>query len=136
MMSREEIRQTYIRLQSFLVRPFCLLLHPPDSQACVDCIEANRDLIVGVKVRLDTNITDGGRTEFEVYRRALEAARAADVPLMVHHTNSNIPLGGADCDLSCPGSLRAGDIYTHLYSGERSNILNAERNGVDEDVKR
>ena len=102
----------------------------------MECIEANRDLIVGVKVRLDTNITDGGRTEFEVYRRALEAARGADVPLMVHHTNPNIPLGGADCDLSCPGSLRAGDIYTHLYSGERSNILNAERNGVDEDVKR
>ena len=102
----------------------------------MECIEANRDLIVGVKVRLDVNITDGGRTELEVYRRALEAARAADVPIMVHHTNSGIPLGGANCDLSCPGSLRAGDIYTHLYSGERSNILNAQLNAVDEDVRR
>ena len=105
-------------------------------QACVDCIEANRDMIVGVKVRLDTNITDGGRTELEVYRRALAAARTAGLPLMVHHTNSGIPLGGADCDLSCPGSLRAGDIYTHLYSGEASNILNSARDAVDEEVKR
>jgi predicted amidohydrolase len=91
----------------------------------VSCIKANRDFIVGVKVRLDKNITDAaGRTEHEVYRRALSAARQAGVPLMVHHTNSGIPLGSENqSDLSCPGSMRSGDVYTHLYSGVDSLIL-------------
>ena len=41
---------------------------------CAKTVEQNRDVIVGVKVRLDRNITNEGRTEHELYLRALEGS--------------------------------------------------------------
>merc|ERR1719464_2468176 len=83
---------------------------------CIDAIEANRDLIVGVKVRLDRNITNNGRNELGVYNRAQMAASSTSLPLMVHHTNSTIDLASSKtAHVSCPGSLKKGDIYTHTY---------------------
>ncbi|XP_059096815.1 deacetylase Atu3266-like [Tigriopus californicus] len=91
---------------------------------CVQCVKDNPDIIVGIKVRLDKSITNNGATEHETYARALWASKEAQVPLMVHHTNSSIPLGShAQGVLSCPGSLRKGDIYTHTYHGHPSSIL-------------
>jgi hypothetical protein len=37
-------------------------------------VAENRDVIVGIKVRLDQNITDGGRNEHELLLRALEGS--------------------------------------------------------------
>eukprot|EP00093_Oithona_nana_P013343 13343.XXX_268142_265920_1 [CDS] Oithona nana genome sequencing. len=86
---------------------------------CIECIEANRDLIV----RLDRNITDNGRTELEAFSRAQMASASCKVPLMVHHTNSNIKLeSGKDALISCPGSLKKGDVYTHTFHGHQSSI--------------
>ncbi len=99
-------------------------------------------MIVGVKVRLDRGITDGGRNEHEALLRALEAARDARVPLMVHRTNSGIPLSAASSTsssssfLSCPGSLRAGDIYTHCFHGQGGSILDPDTRRIDESVVR
>ena len=105
--------------------------------SCVKCVEENRDLVVGIKVRLDKNITDNGRTEHEVYLRALEISERANVPLMVHHTNSGIPLGSSgQGTVSCPGSLRKGDIYTHLYSGHGSSIVDRGKGGIHQAVLR
>jgi predicted amidohydrolase len=42
-----------------------------DEDACVECIEANRDVIVGVKVRLQSSVCDKGRLEEEAYRYAV-----------------------------------------------------------------
>lgn len=114
---------------------------------------------------MDRNITDDGRIEHEVYRRALHIASAAQVPLMVHHTNSTIPLGRPEEEdqeeqeplldlgenrpsteggplnedngmLSCPGSLRPGDIYTHVFHGHKGTILMREEARISGAVKR
>ena len=39
-----------------------------DEEACQKCIEANRDVIVGVKVRLSAEVCGKGSTEEEAYR--------------------------------------------------------------------
>lgn len=62
----------------------------------------------------------------ESKRRALEAARQAGVPLMVHHAISTIPITKTGDQLSCPGDLAAGDIYTHTFHGYPSTILDPE----------
>lgn len=101
----------------------------------IKVIEENRDVIVGVKIRLTgsiafyfgaltclANIAGDGANEEEAYSRALEVARKVNLPLMTHHALSSVPLGGAG--LTCPGSLSPGDIYTHTYHGWASTIMN------------
>ena len=84
---------------------------------CIACIEANPDLLVGVKVRLSDTIADQGRNEAPAYRSAREAARATGLPLMVHHSFSTVPLE------ACPGAMATGDIYTHAYHGYPATII-------------
>jgi dihydroorotase len=93
------------------------LLKPVSVPGCVDCIESNRDRIVGVKVRLSDSCAAGGASEAEAYRRAAEAAAAVGVPLMVHHSFSTVALE------DCPGKMQAGDLYTHMYHGFPSTII-------------
>ena len=87
------------------------------TQDCIDCIEANRDLLVGVKIRLSSSIADEGRNEAESYDRAREAANRTNVPLMTHHNFSSVSLE------DCPGLMKKGDIYTHCFHGYPSTIL-------------
>ena len=87
-----------------------------DVDSCVEAAKNNSDFVVGIKLRLDRAITDNGRNEIEAYRRAKRASKECDLPLMIHHTNSTIPLS------ECPGSLAKGDIYTHTFHGHRSTI--------------
>ena len=87
------------------------------SRDCIDCIESNRDLLVGVKVRLSSTLADRGRNEPEAYRSAQEAAAEAGLPLMVHHSFSTVPLD------ECPGRMAPGDIYTHVYHGYDTTII-------------
>jgi dihydroorotase len=91
-----------------------------DAEDCASCIDANRDLCVGVKVRLTDSIADAGRNEAESYRRALAAARATGLPLMVHHSFSTVSLD------DCPGLMARGDVYTHCFHGFRSTIIAAD----------
>ena len=100
-----------------------------DTQGCVDCIESDREGIVGVKVRLSSNLADEGRNEPESFRRALEAAAAVQLPLMVHHTSSSIPME------ACPGQMRQGDIYTHCYHGYPSSVIDPTTRRVHPAVK-
>lgn len=81
----------------------------------VKVIEENRDMVVGIKVRLSADAAANGKNEEEAYRRALEACEAAGVPLMTHHTFSTVPLTqcpGADAS---PLKMRKGDLYTHTF---------------------
>ncbi|XP_052760379.1 deacetylase Oant_2987-like isoform X1 [Mya arenaria] len=108
-----------------------------DEDSCVKCIQDNRDVIVGVKVRLSTDVCAMGKTEYEAYRRALNAAERCSVPLMTHHSMSTIPTQRAldpSAKLCCPGDLRPGDIYTHTYVGYPSTIVDAETRDVYSDV--
>lgn len=92
-----------------------------DLESCVECVEANRDLAVGVKIRLTASLADGGRHEAEAFARALRAAETVRLPLMVHHVLSSVPYG------ACPGELRPGDIYTHCFHGHANGILDSGR---------
>lgn len=97
--------------------------------ACVNCVDANRNLLVGVKVRLSDTIADNGRNEAEAFRRAQLAAEHLKLPLMTHHTFSTVPLS------DCPGTMNCGDIYTHCYHGFDSTILDPETLELVQSVK-
>jgi dihydroorotase len=76
-------------------------------------IDANRDVCVGVKIREGTMTGSHG---VEAMEKALEAARVANLPLMVHITK------GADTPYILK-KLRPGDIVTHCFQGRGDGIL-------------
>lgn len=88
-------------------------------------IAENRDVIVGVKIRLSDTIANGGLYEKEAYQQALSLARKAGLPLMVHHAFSTVPLS------ECPGLLEQGDIYTHCFHGFPSTIIDPTSRRID-----
>jgi dihydroorotase len=91
--------------------PYC------DVPAALDCIEANRDSILGIKVRLSRNLAADGQNEAQALRLALEAAEAAGLPLMVHFVSSALPIQ------QLLAALRPGDLLTHCYHPHISGIL-------------
>lgn len=100
---------------------------------CVDKIEANRDRIIGVKVRIGGIVTgDLGLGALEL---ALEAAEAVKLPLMTH-------IGTAPPSYSdVVDMLRPGDILTHCYRpdpnsaiGPDGKVLDAVRKAHDRGV--
>ena len=82
-----------------------------DPTATAETVEANRDLIVGVKV-LGSRIRVGEDNTDQPVWHAHAAARAAGVPLMLHigdpppTITQSIPI------------LDKGDLITHCYKGE------------------
>jgi len=101
------------------------------TQLCTSTLLQNKDLLVGVKIRLDQNITDEGRNEGEVLKRGIEAAQGAGLPLMVHHTMSTLSLAAV------LGALRPGDIYTHCYSawaGEGGSLVDRKSRKMRKEV--
>ena len=85
----------------------------------VDCIEANRDVVLGVKVRL--SIT--GTTEANAVACMEAARRIADrsgTKMMVHVMESPLPYAQA------LHYVRPGDIVTHCYHGDTHNVLDEE----------
>jgi dihydroorotase len=78
-------------------------------------IEANRDVILGVKARIDSNTTRGvGIKALDVAR---ELAEAVDLPLMIH-----IGVGPPTIQ-EVMERLRPGDILTHCFTGHSMNLL-------------
>ena len=100
-----------------------------DAEACAVCIEANRDVVVGVKLLLSASHADGGRNEAEAYRQSLEAAAATRTPVLAHHSLSTVSLD------ACPGELPAGHIYTHCYHGFETTIIDPGRRRVHDAVR-
>ena len=89
-----------------------------DVDVAVAAIEANRDVVAGVKVRASADV--GGEHAPEALRRARVVADRVGLPLMVH-------LGPAPASLEeILGVLGAGDILTHAYSGWPGNALIAD----------
>ena len=107
-----------------------------DAGAAARTIETNRDVIVGIKVRMLSGIPDG--QDLEVMRRTREAADLARVPIMVHIGGQTSPLPRI-LDL-----LRPGDVVTHALRGRGSildgngriypEVREAVRNGIHLDV--
>jgi dihydroorotase len=90
---------------------------------CVDKIEANRDRIIGVKVRIGGIVTgDLGLGALEL---ALEAANEVDLPLMTH-------IGQAPPSYSdVVDMLRPGDILTHCYRPEPNSAIGPDGKVLD-----
>ncbi|MCE7980116.1 MAG: amidohydrolase/deacetylase family metallohydrolase [Caldilinea sp. CFX5] len=95
-----------------------------DVDLCCKLIDLNRDLILGVKVRIDTNTTSG--TGVEGLRRGRIAAERCALPMMVH-------IGKAPPELSeVLAFLRPGDILTHCFTGQ--SMRQIDENGKLLDV--
>lgn len=80
-----------------------------DPDVAVAAAENNRDYIVGIKARIDALTT--GEHGVVPLRRAVEAAEALRLPVMVH-------IGRQPPELSdILGLMRPGDVLTHCYTG-------------------
>ena len=100
----------------------------------LEVIEANRDLILGVKVRLTRNSIVGESAGLLPLHHAREAADAAGLPIMVH------PQGAWCSSLDeILAVMREGDILTHSFHGSTHGILDDDgkvRRTVQEARKR
>ncbi len=85
----------------------CADLRLLDPRDCVRVIEANRDLIVGVKVRVGR--TAGGASGIAPLDIALEVAAEVGLPVMAHLDHP------PPSRLEVLSRLRPGDILTHCF---------------------
>ena len=92
-------------------------------QETADTLLANLGIAIGVKVRTGTMCGDHNMPVFEM---AMEAAKIASAPLMVH-------VGAGAPTMSVLKRLRAGDILTHCFQTRGENILAA--NGLKMEVE-
>jgi len=108
-----------------------------DPRDCVRVINANRDLIVGVKVRVGRNA--GGASGIAPLDIALEVAEEVGLPVMAHLDNP------PPSRLEVLSRLRRGDILTHCFrpfpnapvqpDGQvREEVQEARRRGVVFDI--
>lgn len=90
-----------------------------DVDRTIACVEANRDVIVGIKIRASHVITGSwGITPLKI---AKKVARIVRLPLMVH-VGESPPMLDEVLD-----ELEAGDIVTHCFNGKAGgNILDDE----------
>jgi dihydroorotase len=78
-------------------------------------VTAHRDLILGIKARIDRNTTRG--TGIEPLRRARELADRVQLPLMVHIGAAPPPLA------EIVEHMRPGDILTHCFTGADNKVI-------------
>ncbi len=86
-----------------------------DASAARRAIEAHRDVIAGIKIRLPRSAL--GERDLDAIRRAHEVLVPLNLPLMVHVGNS------AHSMPAILAELRPGDIVTHMYTPEANGIL-------------
>ncbi|MFI7599696.1 amidohydrolase family protein [Actinoplanes sp. NPDC049681] len=97
-----------------------------DVGLAVDTVLANRDLVRGIKVRIDQETV--GANGVEPLRRGLAVAGTCGIPVMVH-IGTTPP--GLDEVL---GLLRPGDIVTHCASGIAAPLGPAVRDAYERGV--
>lgn len=84
----------------------------------VETVEANRDVVLGIKVRLTRDLIVSEQAGLRPLFLARDAADAAGVPIMVHPQGAWA--GSIDDVLAV---MRSGDIVTHCYHGADCGIL-------------
>jgi dihydroorotase len=94
-----------------------------DIDRSIECVNRNRDTIVGIKVRIAFQATgmENGPAALDL---ALKLAEATGLRLTVHVANTPLPLP------YILERLRPGDVVAHIYNPRHHNILNWERNVV------
>src|SRR5438034_3609684 len=104
------------------------LAHFPyaDPEGCARTIAENRDLAIGVKLRYGPGIVWEYTTE--PIKLARKTAAMAGVPLMIHITDSPIPLPDILAEMI------PGDIITHCYHGRAHGIMGEEKQLVLKEV--
>lgn len=98
-----------------------------NPKLAIRVIEQNRDVIVGVKVRLTRNIA--GENDLKALALAREAADAVRLPLMAHIGGTHSPLP------KILAMLKPGDLITHSYHGRAGGILD-ERERILPEVRK
>lgn len=88
----------------------CFDMRMLDPAKTAACIKANRDILLGVKVRSSDVILEGKGVA--PLKRAVEAAQLADCPIMIH-VGENPPSNEENLEL-----LRGGDIISHCFHGK------------------
>ncbi len=96
-------------------------------EEAVQCIKDNPNIALGVKIRLDINISGGDNIK-EALRRARQVAEMTDSFIMVHVARIPVPLAQVFDE------LRPGDIVTHIFHSAENNILD-ENGRVRSEVK-
>jgi len=86
-----------------------------DSDGAAEIVGDNRDIGVGIKVRLHKKAI--GENSREALRLAIKAGEATRTPIMVHVGDTAI---GMD---EIAETLRPGDIITHCYTPQRPSII-------------
>ena len=95
-----------------------------DVDLCCRLIDRNRDLVLGVKARIDRNTTRG--TGIAPLQHAREAADRCEMPLMVH-------IGwGPPALADVLRHMRPGDILTHCFTGGDMRIIDRQGRLRDE----
>lgn len=86
-----------------------------DVDAATRAVLANRDFVIGIKVRQGReNVAENG---LEPLRRAVEVGNRTGVPVMIH-------IGAAPSPLrEMLAILRPGDIVTHCYTGSGNGLV-------------
>ena len=98
-----------------------------DPEGCARTITENPDLAIGVKLRYGPGLVwEYSAEPVKLARRT--ADMAGNVPMMMHITDSPIPLP----ELMAP--LKRGDIVTHCYHGRNHGIMGQEKQFVLKEV--
>jgi dihydroorotase len=93
-------------------------------QETLEMLERNRDILLGVKVRLEKRMA--GENALASLRMAREVADAADVPIMVHIGGTVNPL------TDFLPLLRPGDAMTHCFHAKTYGVLDEDGKVVPE----
>ncbi|MBX7213660.1 MAG: amidohydrolase/deacetylase family metallohydrolase [Thermoflexales bacterium] len=89
-----------------------------DEALAIKVAEANRDIIIGIKARIDKNTV--GANGLEPLRRARRVADACGMPLMAHIAHGPPEVDGV------LALLREGDILTHCCTGGSMRLIDAD----------
>ena len=102
-------------------------LYYDDVDLAVQTAAANRDVVVGIKVRLDHNTI--GHNGIVPMERARLAADALGLPIMVHIGVAPPPLA------EIVARMKPGDVLTHCFTGHTNRIIDKDEK-IRDDVKR
>lgn len=111
-----------------LVAPTWELSNPDylDIDLAAEVVERNRDLILGIKARIDSRTTRG--TGIMPMQKARELADRVGLPLMTH-------IGGGPPSLAeVAEHLRPGDILTHCFTGGDMRVID-DNGKVRDDIR-
>ena len=104
------------------------LAHFPyaDPEGCARTIAENRDIAIGVKLRYGPGLVWEYTTE--PVKTARRAADMAGVPMMIHITDTPLPLPEI---LAC---MKPGDIVTHCFHGREHGIMGPQKQLILKEV--